>query len=114
MPGGRLSELFPFDLGSVGHAGEFETSVMLAAFPDLVGEPGLDHESIEVENAAYLVPEMGRSGVLGDPRAATAEAGQELLDEVVGALVRLLDGDCESEVHDDQIGFDAETREELE
>ena len=36
VPGDRRSELFPFDLGSVGHAGELDTSIMLEAFPGLV------------------------------------------------------------------------------
>lgn len=92
VPPSLLSELFPFDLGSVGHAGEFETSLMLAAFPELVGEAGPDYEPILEESAAFLVPEMGESGVLGDPRAASAETGAQLLDAVVGALVLLLDG----------------------
>jgi creatinine amidohydrolase len=112
VPGARISELFPFDLGSVGHAGEFETSVMLEAFPDLVGEPGLEHESIEEENAAFLLPDMGASGVLGDPRAATAEAGREVLDDVVTALVALLDGGPEGDDQDDQVGHADETTEE--
>jgi creatinine amidohydrolase len=114
VPGGRISELFPFDLGSVGHAGEFETSLMLEAFPDLVGEPGLDHESIEEDNAAFLVPDMGASGVLGDPRAATAEAGREILDDVVAKLVTLLDGDLGGDDQDDEVGAADETTEETE
>jgi creatinine amidohydrolase len=114
MSGGRLAELFPFDLGSVGHAGEFETSVMLESFRGLVGEPGLDHEPIEVEGAAFLVPDMGASGVLGDPRAATAEAGRAVLDEVVGALVALLDGGAGSDDRDEEVGFADSTKEETE
>lgn len=113
IPASRLSELFPFDLGSVGHAGEFETSVMLEAFPGLVGEPGLDYESIAEENAAFLVPDMGASGVLGDPMVATAEAGREVLDEIVTALIRLLDGDDEGIDQDDEVGFADETTEEI-
>lgn len=118
VAGDRLLELFPFDLGSVGHAGEFETSVMLEAFADRVGDPGLEHESIAVENAAFLVPDMGASGVLGDPRAGTAEAGRAVLDEVVAALVVLLDGDApDGDAEDDEHRFDDvlpadETREE--
>jgi creatinine amidohydrolase len=115
VPPARLEELFPFDLGSVGHAGEFETSVMLAAFPDLVGEPGFDHESIEEANDALLVPDMGETGVLGNPVAATAEAGRVVLDEIVAALVRLLDGEPRSE--DDDLDLDVgsadETMEEI-
>jgi len=112
MAGGRLAELFPFDLGSVGHAGEFETSVMLEAFRGLVGEPGLDHEPIEVAGAAFLVPDMGASGVLGDPRAATAEAGRAVLAEVVGALVALLDGAADGDDQDEEVGLADTTTEE--
>jgi creatinine amidohydrolase len=89
----RMSALFPFDLGSVGHAGEFETSAMLAAFPDRVGEPGFGNEPIPEQNAALLVPDLGESGVLGEPRAATADSGRAVLEDVVAALVQLLDGD---------------------
>lgn len=88
----RLNALFPYDLGSVGHAGEFETSEMLAAFPELVGEPGFGFEPILEENAAFLLPVMGESGVLGDPRAATTAGGRAVLEDVVAALVALLDG----------------------
>ena len=46
---------------------------------------------------------MGASGVLGDPRAATAEAGRAVLDEVVAALVVLLDGDApDGDAEDDE------------
>jgi creatinine amidohydrolase len=102
----RLTALFPFDLGSVGHAGEFETSEMMAAFPALVGEPGFAHEPIMEQNAAFLLPDMGESGVLGDPRAATAEGGAAVLEDVIAALVELLDGGPPDE--DDQDDEDDE------
>jgi creatinine amidohydrolase len=89
----RLNALFPYDLGSVGHAGEFETSEMMAAFPLLVGEPGFAFEPILEEGAAFLVPDMGESGVLGDPRAATAEGGAAVLEDVIAALAAVIDGD---------------------
>ena len=95
VPPELLSELFPFDLGSVGHAGELETSLALAAMPAHVREPGLDFEAIAEVNAAFLVPELGTSGVLGDPHAASAEAGRELLGAVAAAFVRLIDGEDE-------------------
>ena len=108
-----MSALFPFDLGSVGHAGEFETSVMLEAFPDLVGEPGFGYEPIVEQNAAFLVPDMGESGVLGDPRAATAEAGREVLEDIVAALVVVLDGETGDNDLDDDDGNADETTEEI-
>lgn len=112
VPGTRMSALFPFDQGSVGHAGEFETSVMLEAFPDLVGEPGFGSELIEERNAAFLVPDMGESGVLGEPRAATAEAGRKVLEDIVTALLVLLDGEADDDDRDDEVGSADETTEE--
>ncbi len=113
VPTPRMTALFPFDLGSVGHAGEFETSVMLEAFPDLVGEPGFGNEPIVEQNAAFLVPDMGESGVLGDPRAATAEGGRAVLDDVVAALVAVLDGEGDNDLDDDD-GDAVEETEEIE
>jgi creatinine amidohydrolase len=87
-----LRELFPVDLGSIGHAGQAETSAMLAVLPALVGETsGQAFEPIERENDAFRLPDMGASGVLGDPSAADAAAGERFLAEAVTALARLLD-----------------------
>jgi len=81
-----LSELFPVDLGSIGHAGQAETSAMLAVAPELVGTPSAAFEPIERANDAFLLPDMGASGVLGDPTAGTAELGERFLGAVVTAL----------------------------
>jgi len=87
-----LRELFPVDLGSIGHAGQAETSAMLAVLPALVGETsGQGFEPIEHENDAFRLPDMGASGVLGDPSAADAAAGERFLAEAVTALAHLLD-----------------------
>jgi creatinine amidohydrolase/Fe(II)-dependent formamide hydrolase-like protein len=61
----------------------------------------VDFEAIAEVNAAFLVPELGTSGVLGDPHAASAEAGRELLGAVATALVRLIDGE------DEDLGWNA-------
>ena len=84
-------ELFPADLGSIGHAGEAETSMVLAIAPARVGSPGDAFEPIPRPNESFLVPDMGASGVLGNPAAATAEAGERFLDAVVTALADYLD-----------------------
>ena len=47
---------------------------------------------------------MGESGVLGDPRAATAEGGRAVLDDVVAALVAVLDGEAPTTTLDDDDG----------
>ena len=79
------------------HAGWAETSVMLALEPSAVGP----HENVVGETGALerLLPSMREdgvaavspSGVLGDPRRATAAAGEELLAEVVADLVSLVE-----------------------
>jgi creatinine amidohydrolase len=83
--------LFPVDRGSPGHAGELETSLWLAIHHELVGEPLAAFEPIAVSEHALLVPDMGETGVLGDPSAATLEAGAEFLEEVTVALAALLE-----------------------
>jgi creatinine amidohydrolase len=86
-----LGELFPVDLGSIGHAGQAETSAMLAAAPQLVGSPAAAFEPIVRANDPFLLPDMGASGVLGDPAAASLPAGERFLDTACRALAELLD-----------------------
>jgi creatinine amidohydrolase/Fe(II)-dependent formamide hydrolase-like protein len=83
--------LFPVDGGSPGHAGELETSLSLAVHAQLVGDRHGPFEPIAAAQHALLVPDMGRSGVLGDPSAATAEAGAAFLEDVTVALARIAD-----------------------
>ncbi len=83
--------LFPVDGGSPGHAGQLETSLSLAIHEELVGAPMAAFEPIEVGEHALLVPEMGESGVLGDPSSATTHSGAEFLEEVTAALAHVLE-----------------------
>ncbi|GAA0931892.1 creatininase family protein [Pseudonocardia zijingensis] len=84
------------DGGSPGHAGRFETSLMLAAHPDLVApvppwrapaEPPLFHRP---PAPGLLVERHGEwervGGTTDDARAADAETGRELFDARVEAL----------------------------
>jgi creatinine amidohydrolase len=88
----QLRELFPFDLGSIGHAGQAETSAMLAVDPSLVGTAqGAAYEPILRENDAFRLPDMGASGVLGNPAAASADSGQVFLTQAAVALAAHLD-----------------------
>lgn len=72
------------------HAGEWETAVLLHATPDLVDTSGytanyiarLKDESIlspenGAVNFAWLTRDIAASGVMGDPRPATAENGEK-------------------------------------
>jgi creatinine amidohydrolase len=86
-----LSELFPVDLGSIGHAGQAETSAMLCVAPELLGPLRPSFEPIERANDPFLLPDMGASGVLGDPSAGTPELGERFLGAVAEALAAVLD-----------------------
>jgi creatinine amidohydrolase len=85
-------DLFPQDGGSVGHAGELETSLVLASEPDLVGEPALEFEPCLPGDMLLYGPDLGASGVIGDPHAASAESGAAFLEACSVALARLLAG----------------------
>ena len=84
-------ELFVGDGGSVGHAGELETSLVLAAAPDRVGTPAPDFVPCTPGERLLYAPDLGESGVIGDPHAASAESGAAFLEACSLALARLLD-----------------------
>lgn len=86
-----LRDLFPVDRGSIGHAGQAETSAMLAAAPELVGTAPPGFEPITLENDPFLLPDMGASGVLGNPAAATAAAGEQFVATASQGLADVLD-----------------------
>lgn len=79
--------------GGLGHAGEGETSIGLALFPELV----------QMEHARGVVPnlppnvdikwnfaELTDCGATGDPTRATAEKGRKMEEVLVQAVVRFL------------------------
>ncbi len=81
------------------HAGEWETSLMLACAPELVrmdravgeypvqpGEPGELRPERSPATFAWITRDLSRSGVIGDPTRATVEKGRAWLD---GASTRL-------------------------
>lgn len=83
--------------GGDAHAGETETSMMLALAPELVRM-----EAVEVgrtEPLADLIDELraggvravSRNGVLGDPRKATATHGRSILTRLAIDLVATVD-----------------------
>lgn len=67
-----LSELGGINTRKDKHAGDWETSLMLALAPSLVGERALKEFS-----------ERGRLGVFGDPTRATPKKGERLVRIVV-------------------------------
>ncbi len=86
-----LRDLFPVDFGSIGHAGQAETSAMLAVAPGLVRMGAAAFEPITRANDPFLLPDMGASGVLGDPSAASADVGERFIAAACHALAELLD-----------------------
>ena len=95
-----LSELSTTGPGGVGHAGEFETSLMLHIAPDLVqmdriepmaneaSYPWAEGDMIRGANAGLYrtMKEMTPNGVYGDPKAANPEKGEQITTLVVDRL----------------------------
>ncbi|MFB9963926.1 creatininase family protein [Sinosporangium siamense] len=81
-------------ISALPHAEAAETSIILAVHPELVkmelAEPGFTGEvpleKLVSDGLAAVTP----NGVLGDPRGATAEIGEECLANVVDALEDML------------------------
>ena len=57
----------------------------------LVGPLSAGFEPILRENDPFLLPDMGASGVLGDPSAASAAAGEQFVGAACQGLAELLD-----------------------
>jgi creatinine amidohydrolase len=86
------------------HAGEVETALLLASLPELVDRSAytvnyiadITHpELLLPENApatfAWLTRDIAPSGVMGDPRPATAENGARWIDQAATRLAAALD-----------------------
>jgi creatinine amidohydrolase len=75
------------------HADEVETSMMLALAPDLVRMEKAESEYPAFPDLLGMTPlqldSFNKSGVFGDPRAATAEKGRALIDGIVDESMRL-------------------------
>jgi creatinine amidohydrolase len=79
------------------HAGATETAIVLAVSEGLVRADELEagHEG-EVTTSRLLsegFKSITENGVLGDPREATAEAGEEILDTVASAYVERIEAE---------------------
>lgn len=91
--------------GGVGHAGEFETSLMLLIAPELVVKerfypkgnrptfPWAEGDMLRGAGASYFrnMKAMTMNGVFGEPAAASKEKGQQIADAVVAALSRIVE-----------------------
>jgi creatinine amidohydrolase len=83
----------------MGHACEWETSMMLRLSPELVGDyknvtPVDFGTSFDPADRGWITKDRTVQGHIGDPRDATAEKGETLFraftDDVVGLLERVL------------------------
>jgi mycofactocin precursor peptide peptidase len=91
--GRRVLAWWPRVAGGDPHAGHTETSLMLALRPDLVrlerAEPGPIPSTADLMQSGVWA--LSASGVLGDPRAASAEHGAELLARLADDLAHVVD-----------------------
>jgi creatinine amidohydrolase len=93
----ELLEMSEADGGSIGHGGEWETSLQLHLRPNLVDSDRMVKDewrlkfSPEVQKFARF-PERRRemaNGVMGDPFVASAEKGEKLFNVLLDRLVQL-------------------------
>ncbi len=95
--GRRVLAWWPHIRNGDAHAGESETSMMLALAPNLVrmtrAEPGRTEPLVDLidELRANGVRAVSPNGVLGDPRSATANHGKALLTRLTIDLVAAVD-----------------------
>jgi creatinine amidohydrolase len=89
----------------MGHACEWETSMMLRIAPHLVGDLSKVQlvpfgNPFEPASRAWITKDRTEPGHIGDPRGATAEKGELILrtfaDDVVSLLARVLAWDGKS------------------
>jgi len=76
----------------IGHAGEFETSIMLALQPNLVKMEKAEGESPHFPRFATITSgrKWMKTGVMGEPKFATREKGEIVLSRIVENLARLI------------------------
>ncbi|MBX2814712.1 MAG: creatininase family protein [Saprospiraceae bacterium] len=101
------AELLPLQesaRGGVGHAGEFETSLMLTIAPELVDITAIenigthkrpawaDGDLLKGAPAAYYrtFAQFTKNGVFGDPRTASAVKGDQITEVVVSKILSVL------------------------
>lgn len=99
--GARYADVLE-DQASVMHAGEAETSMMMACTPDLVDASDLASHNVEAGSGPDFLkagasgyrwrplPHVTPNGVIGKPEKATREKGEKLLEIGAAAMARLI------------------------
>jgi len=99
-----LKKISETGFGGVGHAGEFETSLMMLIAPNLVVsdkiEPGANEKTFSWADGDMLhspmtyyyrtMKEMTGNGVFGNPTKASVQKGQQITECVVSALQNIV------------------------
>lgn len=94
----RIIHYWHFMKQELGHAGDMETSLILAIAPELVhmerARPGLKKPSKAAyakiaERPGSFVKITG-NGVWGDPRKASAEKGRKLIKEITAGIIKVV------------------------
>jgi creatinine amidohydrolase len=80
----------------MGHACEWETSMMLRIAPQLVGDlsqvqPVEFGNSFEPAHRAWITKDRTEPGHIGDPRGATAQKGEVLLARFAADVIAMLE-----------------------
>jgi creatinine amidohydrolase len=95
--GERAAEVdAPYGQHQMGHACDWETSMMLYLHPELVGDfselsaVAFD-QPCEPAHWGWIMKERSALGYIGDPAAATAEKGARLFDRLAGDVLTLLE-----------------------
>jgi creatinine amidohydrolase len=95
--GSQPRELDPaIEQPQMGHAGEWETSMMLRIRPDLVGDcrhlaPVPFGRAFSPAHRAWITKDRSEPGHIGQPHLASAEKGETLLRAFTGDVVALLE-----------------------
>jgi len=102
--GANFEGLAPQERAYGFHAGEVETAFLLASVPELVdrsaytshyiadvAKPGVLFPENAPATFAWLTSDIAASGVMGDPRPATADNGARWLDQAATRLASILE-----------------------
>lgn len=100
----RIHDIRESVLGGMGHACEFETSLMQYLLPHLVESESIKGRVIKgipiyspdlfASNLVYMYrnfSEYSKIGVIGDPNLASKEKGKLLFDEITQELAKIID-----------------------
>ncbi|BFM38286.1 creatininase family protein [Synechocystis sp. LKSZ1] len=101
VPHCAAQRLSPLELAQGIHAGDAETSLMMALLPHQVDSEqlvkeypqGLPEGLLSLEGQlpfAWLTREISRSGVIGDATTATVEKGEQLLSSLAAGWVQAI------------------------